>query len=148
MNEKYWQDFQEGDRQKTLAITMTEAHIVAWAGLTMDFYPLHMDEEYCRNSTFGARVVHGPMIFAMAIGMVGSTGFLGGQIIAWLGVEKMRISKPVKIGDTIATIARVIEQRATRNETRGIVVFEYEVLNQHGETVLTFHNLLMLPRRA
>jgi len=148
MKERYWQDFTLGDMQETWSITITEAHIVSWAGLTMDFYPLHMDEEYARTTHFKSRVAHGPMIFAMAIGLVGSSGFLGSKVMAWLGVEHMRITTPVRIGDTITVFATVIENRETRNQERGIIVFEYEARNQHAETVMKFHNLILFPRRA
>lgn len=148
MKEKCWQDFAVGDQQQTWSITITEAHIVNWAGLTMDFYPLHMDEEYARDTPFKSRVAHGPMIFAMAIGLVGSSGFLGSRVVAWLGVENMRITTPVRIGDTVTVFATVLECRETRNQQRGIIVFEYEVRNQHGQTIMKFHNLIMFPRRA
>jgi len=148
MNEKFWQDFTVGDRQQTLSLTITDAHIVNWAGLTTDFYPLHMDEEYARNTIFKGRVAHGPMIFAMAIGLVGSSGFLGSRVIAWLGVEEMRITTPVKIGDTISVVATVVEARETSNPERGIIVFEYEVRNQRDERVMKYRNLILFPRRA
>jgi len=148
MKEKYWQDFTVGDQQETLSITVTEAHIVTWAGLTSDFYPLHMDEEYARNTIFKGRVAHGPMVFALAIGLVGSSGFLGSRVIAWLGVENMRLTTPVKIGDTITVVATVIEKRETQNQERGIVVFEYAVRNQRDERVMKYHNLILFPRRS
>lgn len=148
MKEKFWQDFTVGDRQRTLSLTITDAHIVNWAGLTTDFYPLHMDEEYARNTIFKGRVAHGPMIFAMAIGLVGSSGFLGSRVIAWLGVEDMRITTPVRIGDTISVVATVVEARETSNRERGIIVFEYEVRNQRDERVMKFRNLIMFPRHV
>ncbi len=61
---KYGDDFNIGDVYTTAAITMTESHVVTWAGLTMDFYPLHMDKEYAAKTQFGERLVHGPLIFA------------------------------------------------------------------------------------
>jgi len=146
MRVKLWQDFSVGDQQEALSITITETHIVTWAGLTTDFYPLHMDEEYARNTIFKGRVAHGPMIFAMAIGLVGSSGFLGSSVIAWLGVENMRLTTPVRAGDTIGVVATVIEKRETQNQERGIVVFEYEVRNQRGEKVMKYHNLILFPR--
>jgi acyl dehydratase len=66
---KYGDDFNVGDVFTTAAITMTESHVVTWAGLTMDFYPLHMDKEYAAKTQFGERLVHGPMIFAMSVGL-------------------------------------------------------------------------------
>ena len=56
---------------------MTETHVVNWAGLTGDFYPLHMDREYAAKTQFGERLVHGPFIFALAVGLVAQAGFAG-----------------------------------------------------------------------
>jgi acyl dehydratase len=50
MASKYWEDFKVGDEVTTSSITITDAHLVNWTGLTMDFYPLHMDEEYAKKT--------------------------------------------------------------------------------------------------
>ena len=110
---KYGDDFNVGDIYTTAAITMTEAHVISWAGLTMDFYPLHMDREYAARSQFGERLVHGPLIFAMSVGLVASAGFAGDSAIAWLGVDNMRMLAPVMIDDTITVKVEVIEQSPT-----------------------------------
>ena len=52
MEKKYWEDFTAGEEVTTQSITITDAHLVNWAGLTMDFYPLHMDEEYAKKTIF------------------------------------------------------------------------------------------------
>ncbi len=101
---KYGDDFEIGDVYTTACITVTETHVVNWAGLTMDFYPLHMDKEYAAKTEFGERLVHGPLIFALAVGLVGSAGFAGDAAVAWLGADKMRMLAPVKIGDTITVV--------------------------------------------
>ncbi len=147
LGSRFWEDFSVGDEVVTQAITITEAHLVSWAGLTMDFYPLHMDEEYARNTIYGGRIAHGPLIFSMAIGLVYLSGTYGNSILAWLGVENMRLPAPVKIGDTIRVRASVAEKRETRNPGRGVTKFHWEVTNQRGETVMSLDYILMMYRR-
>lgn len=147
MASKYWEDFSVGDTVATQSITVTEAHLVNWAGLTMDFYPLHMDEEYAKKSAFGGRIAHGPLTFAMSIGLVYMTGIYGDSIIAWLGVENMKLPAPVRIGDSIRVIARVSKKRETRHAERGVTTFSWDVRNQSDETVMTLDYVLMMHRK-
>lgn len=147
MPEKHWEDFTVGDEVTTPAITIAEAHLVSWAGLTMDFYPLHMDEEFAKETIFGGRIAHGPLIFSMGIGLVYLTGIYGDSILAWLGVEAMRLPAPVRIGDTIRVRARVAAKRETRDPSRGVTTFHWEISNQRGETVMSLDYVLMMHRR-
>ena len=148
MPKKYWEDFNVGDKVVTLGITVTDTHLVNWAGLTMDFYPLHMDAEFGKGTEFGGRIAHGPLTFAMAVGLVGMTGIFEDSIVAWLGVENMRISRPVRIGDTIKVEAEVKEKRETKDSRRGITIFRYSVKNQRDEDVMVFDYVLMMHRSA
>ncbi len=145
---KYGDDFNVGDIFTTAAITMTEAHVISWAGLTMDFYPLHMDKEYAGRSQFGERLVHGPLIFAMSVGLVASAGFAGDAAIAWLGVDNMCMLAPVKIGDTITVVVEVLEQNATSDPKKGVQVWRYTVNNQHGEKVMQHDYKMMFHMRG
>lgn len=145
---KYGDDFNVGDKFTTAAITMTESHVVSWAGLTMDFYPLHMDKEYAARSQFGERLVHGPLIFAMSVGLVASAGFAGDSAIAWLGVNNMRMLAPVKIGDTISVAVEVIEKKPTSDPKKGIQVWQYSVSNQRGELVMQHDYKMMFHMRG
>ena len=144
MPEKYWDDFSIGDTFHSMGITMTEAHLVNWAGLTMDFYPLHMNQEYAARTPFKQRVVHGPLTFAMAVGLMGMTGEAKDSVIAWLGVDNMRIPAPVFIGDTIQLRAEVTELIETKKPNQGFCKMRYEVTNQTREVVMVFDmNFLM-----
>ena len=147
MPEKYWEDFSEGDKVTSMAITVTEAHLVTWAGLTMDYYPLHMDKEYAAGTPFKERIAHGPLTFALAVGLMGTTGYAKDSVIAWLGVTDMRIPAPVKIGDTIRLHAEITELRETKNPNQGLTVMRYEVVNQRDETVMTFDMRFLMHRR-
>lgn len=145
---KYGDDFSVGDVYTTAAITVTEAHLVAWAGLTMDFYPLHMDKEYAAKSDFGERLAHGPLIFAMAVGLVGMAGFAGDSAVAWLGANNMKMLGPVKIGDTITVVVEVIDKQPTKKPERGVQTWRYTVKNQRDEPVMVFDYTLMFHMRV
>jgi acyl dehydratase len=145
---KYGDDFDVGDIYTTAAITVTETHVVNWAGLTMDFYPLHMDKEYAAKTPFGERLVHGPLVFALAVGLVGSAGFARDSAIAWLGADNMRMLAPVKIGDTITVKVAVIDKKPTSKPERGIQVWRYTVKNQRDEDVMVFDYTMMFHMRG
>lgn len=148
MPNKYGNDFKIGDVYHTAAITMTETHVVNWAGLTMDFYPLHMDKEYAARTQFGERLVHGPLIFAMAVGLVGSAGFAEDAAIAWLGVDNMKMYAPVKIGDTIRVEVTIMDQRTTKNPKQGVQTWKYTIKNQRDETVMDLDYTMMFHMRV
>ena len=111
MPEKYGDDFAVGDRYTTPSITVTETHVINWAGLTMDFYPLHMDAEYAAKTEFGERLVHGPMIFALAVGLVFQAGFGGDAAIAWLGVDNSGPAGGSSANQTVDAINQQGERR-------------------------------------
>jgi len=145
---KYGDDFEVGDIYTTACITVTETHVVNWAGLTMDFYPLHMDKEYAAKTEFGERLVHGPLIFALAVGLVGSAGFAGDSAVAWLGADKMRMLAPIRIGDTITVVVEVVGKKPTKKPNRGVQVWRYTVKNQRHEPVMVFDYTMMFHMRT
>jgi acyl dehydratase len=71
-------------------------------------------------------------------------GIFGDSVIAWLGLDEVRLPLPVKFGDTIHAAVTVRSTRATSTAGRGVVVLGYEVLNQRGETVMTFASTFLL----
>ncbi len=145
---KYGDDFNVGDVYTTASITVTETHVVNWAGLTMDFYPLHVDKEYAAKTEFGERLVHGPLVFALAVGLVSCAGFAGDAAVAWLGANNMKMLAPVKIGDTITVVVEVIDKKPTRKPERGIQVWRYTVKNQRRESVMIFDYTMMFHMRS
>ena len=144
---KYGDDFSIGDVYTTAAITVTETHLVNWAGLTMDFYPLHMDKEYAAKTEFGERLAHGPLIFGMAVGLVSMAGFGGDAAVAWLGVDNMKMTAPVKIGDTVRVIVEVTDKQETSKPDKGIQTWRYTVKNQRDEDVMVFDYKMMFHMR-
>ena len=145
---KYGNDFKVGETFTTAAITVTETHVVNWAGLTMDFYPIHVDREYAAKTQFGERLAHGPMIFALAVGLVSMSGYGGDSVIAWLGADNMRMLAPVKIGGTIKVTTEVLDQMPTKDPVKGIQTWRYTVTNQRDEKVMVFDYRLMFHMRT
>lgn len=148
MPTKYGDDFKVGETYDAGSITVTETHLVNWAGLTGDFYPLHMDREYAARTQFGERLVHGPMIFALAVGRVALAGFGGDAAIAWLGADDLRMLAPVRIGDTISVSVEIREMRRSSNPQKGVGLWRYTVRNQRGETVMSFDYKMLFHMRG
>jgi len=144
---KYGDDFKIGETFTTAAITVTEAHLVNWAGLTMDYYPIHIDKEIASQSQFGERIAHGPLIFALAVGLLGMSGYAQDSVIAWLGANNMKMLAPVKIGDTIHVETEVTDQKATKDPAKGVQTWRYTVVNHRGEKVMVFDYLMMFHMR-
>ena len=145
---KYGDDFNVADVYTTPSITVTETHVVNWACLTMDFYPLHMDKEYAAKTQFGQRLAHGPLIFGMAVGLVSMAGFAGDSAVAWLGVDNLKMLAPVFIGDTVTVVVEVMEKNPTSKPDKGVQTWRYSVKNQRGETVMVFDYKLMFHMRV
>jgi acyl dehydratase len=145
---KYGDDFELGETFTTAGITVTESHLVGWAGLTMDFYPIHMDKEFASKSQFGERLAHGPLIFALAVGLVSMSGYGADSVIAWLGADTMRMLAPVKIGDTIKVTTEVLERKTTKKPNQGVQTWRYTVTNQRDEAVMVFDYTMMFHMRT
>jgi len=116
--------------------------------LTMDFYPLHMDAEYCAKTVFKERIAHGPLIFGMAVGMAGLAKVEGGSILAWMGVDQMRMKAPVKFGDTITVHIETVEKKETSKPSQGLQTWRYTVKNQRDEAVMVFDMKFLMRRKG
>jgi acyl dehydratase len=142
MRPLYFEDYAVGSARETGGRTITEADIVLHAGQTGDFYPHHMDAEWCKNQDFGQRIAHGTLIFSVAVGM--TAGEVNPEAFSY-GYDRLRFIKPVFIGDTIRVRVSVKEKRDDpRKPTHGIVVELCEVFNQRQQVVLACEHLLMV----
>ncbi len=142
---RFFEDYQVGSTRETLGRTITETDFVIHAGQTGDFYPHHMDAEWCKTQPFAQRVAHGTLIFSVAIGM--TAGEVNPVAFSY-GYDRLRFIKPVFIGDTIRVRVTIKEKRdAPKFAQQGIVVELCEVFNQRNETVLACEHLLVVRRR-
>jgi acyl dehydratase len=133
-----------GTEITTAALTVTEAHVVAWASLTGDWLGIHTNAVAAASGQFGERIAHGPLTMALALGLVTQQRVFDDVVLAWLGVDAVRAQAPVRFGDTIDVVATVKELRPSRTSGRDVCTLDYSIRNQDGETVLTFVNALLL----
>ncbi|MEU6192203.1 MaoC/PaaZ C-terminal domain-containing protein [Streptomyces sp. NPDC047061] len=146
MSERYWEDVQVGDVFQGPGITVTDAHLTNWAGLTGDWTSLHLDAEYAASTPFGGRIAHGPLTLSLSLGLLTQTGVFG-NVVAWLGLDEVRAKAPVHLGDTIRPVAEVTESRPSSKPGRGVWTLAYRTLNQRQETVMTFSSGFLIRRR-
>jgi len=131
---RYYEELDVGARYTAPRRTVTEADIGTFAGLTGDFNPLHMDEVFAAQSDFKGRITHGPMIVGMAFGLGSRAGLFDGTVLGLLEIA-WKFVLPVRPGDTISTVIRVLDKRPTKKPDRGVVEVALDVVNQRDELV-------------
>ena len=145
-NRQYFEDIQLGDEYLSPGRTITEADIVAFAGLSGDYNVLHTDAEYMKTSIFGERIAHGLLGLSISSGLGSRAIVRPFATIAFLGL-RWRFKGPIKIGDTIKVRMRVSDKKETSKPDRGIVTIQRSVVNQRGEVVQEGDTELMIERR-
>ena len=128
MAELAYDEIKIGD-DASLSRTITEAHIVNYAGITGDMNPIHVDAEYAKQSMFGERVAHGMLVAGLISAVLGTQ--LPGPNCIYLG-QDLKFTAPVKIGDTVKVVVTVTEKR----DDKRIIKLQTTALNQRGEVVI------------
>jgi acyl dehydratase len=143
--EQYFEDYELGHQRETGGRTITETDIILHAGQTGDFYPHHMDAEWCKSQPFGQRIAHGTLIFSIGVGM--TAGIVNARAMSY-GYDRLRFIRPVFIGDTIRVRVTIKDKRdEIKRPAHGMVVEACQVLNQRNETVLVCEHLLLVERK-
>jgi acyl dehydratase len=125
-------------------LTVTEAHLVLAAGLFGDFNPLHVDEEFAKQSMFGGRILHGPFTSALVSSPVGM--YFAGTAIAYME-HACRFKAPVKPGDTLRTNWTVVEKLDKPRHKGGICVMTCIATNQSGAVVVEADGKILVASR-
>src|SRR5215210_5040928 len=127
--------------------TVTETDNLLISALTHNPQPLHLDAEYAAGTEFGRIVVNGTFTFALMVGLsVGDTTL--GTLVANLGYDRVRMPKPVFIGDTVRAETEVISLKVSKSRPEaGIVTFEHRMLNQGGDLVCVCERTALMRRR-
>ena len=134
MQSLYFEDFREGMELESTGRTITESDIVMFAAFTGDWNPIHTDAEFSKNTMFGQRIAHGLLTLSVMSGLLMRLGFLEESVIAFYGIDKLRFTNPVFIGDTIKAKAKILEKQDRRQF--GVVKIEASVTKQTGDVVL------------
>lgn len=142
--DRYYEEIEEGE---TFVVeqqrTITETDVVNFAGVSNDFHPLHVSKTVAEDSPFGARIAHGNLVFSIAEAMVAD---MNPRSFSY-GYDDLRFVEPVLVDDTL-TVRREVVETASYNDDLGRVVYEYEVENQDGETVLVCKHITLVEKRG
>jgi 3-hydroxybutyryl-CoA dehydratase len=132
----HWQDFSVGDRYRTLARTITEADIIAFVGVTGMTEVLFTDQTLGQGVAARGRVAPAALTYTLIEGIQCQT-LIQATGLALLEVDK-KVLAPVAAGDTIHAIVEVLEARQTSKGNRAVVTTRNDIVNQNGETVITY----------
>ncbi len=147
---RYFDEWAVGDRiDHQPHRTVTETDNLLISTLTHNPQPLHLDAEYAAGTEFGRIVVNGTFTFSLLVGLsVGDTTL--GTLVANLGYDKVRMPKPVFVGDTLRASTEVIALKDSKSRPdAGIVTFKHLMHNSQGELVCEMERTaLMLKRPA
>jgi acyl dehydratase len=143
----YFEDVEVGFRFETPRRTVTEADLVAFAGVSGDFNPLHTDAVFAAGSIYGERIAHGALVLALATGLRQRVGLFDGTLMGLLEIRSWRFRAPVRIGDTIRVHNEITELRPASKPDRGLMVQRVEVVNQADDVVNDGEFVMLLRRR-
>ena len=148
MSGKYFEDLEVGQRiQHPRGRTVTEMDNVLFSALTMNTQPLHLDEEFAKETQFGQRIVHGLFTAALVVG-ISVPDLTEGTIVANLGYDKVVHPHPVFHGDTIRAETEVLEKRESSSKPdRGIVRLRQIGRKQDGTVVVELERTVMFLKR-
>ncbi|PPR64502.1 MAG: Bifunctional protein PaaZ [Alphaproteobacteria bacterium MarineAlpha3_Bin7] len=144
----FWEEWDIGAEFQTASRTITEADIVNFAGISGDYNPLHIDEEFCKQTQFGTRIAHGPLVYSIAAGLLFQLHLYDDTLIAFLGFDSLKFTLPVKIGDTVRVRVEVLEKRETSKPDRGVMKRLLHVLNQRDEVVQEGVQAFLLKKKS
>ena len=124
-------------------------HQLAWFNMAV-----HSDAEYAKKTWFKERSLAGPLIFAVADGLVHHADNIaelltqdGYEIYAYLGVDDMKITSPVLFGDTLRSDAEVVELRPTKNPERFLFKYKNRAYNQRDQQVIEYQTTMMVMKK-
>ncbi len=143
----YFEDFTVGQEIHGLGATFTEGEIINFA-LQYDPQPFHIDAEAASESQFQGLIASGFQTLALTFRMLLQEGTLCNGMGS-PGIDELRWKLPVRPGDTLHMVAKVLSARASKTRMdRGYVELFCDTLNQRGESVMTLRVVQIIRRRA
>ena len=147
MNERYFDDFEVGQRFESRGVTVTESQILDFA-LAYDPQPFHLDREAAARSPYGGLIASGFQTMMIAFDLVLEQGVWNEASMGSPGLENVRWIRPVRPGDSLTVKAEVVSSTPSQSrDDRGRTGIMYRVLNQNGEVVMTYQIIHILKRR-
>jgi acyl dehydratase len=130
--DRYYDELEVGEKRSFTGLTITETHVVNFAGVTGDHFGLHMDAEYAKTTPFKQRIAHGLLVLSCGAGLI---PLQHGRVLAFIGMKDVRFLAPVFFGDTIHPTMEVLAKRD--KSPGGVVTIQENILNQRDEPVIS-----------
>ena len=147
MGERYFDDFEVGERFISRGVTLSESQILDFA-LAYDPQPFHLDKEAAAASPYAGLIASGFQTLALGFRMFYQEKVVNACSLGSPGMSELRWLLPVRPGDTLHTEVEIMGKRPSRSKPdRGSVDLTFEVKNQHGEAVMSFRSTMILARR-
>lgn len=145
---RYFEDFAVGDAyEHRPGRTITESDNTWFTLLTMNQHPLHFDSEYAAKSEFERPVVNSCLTLSMVVGM--SVSDVSQKAVANLGWERVVLTAPVFVGDTIYAESEVLAARESKSRPgQGVVTVRTTGKKADGTVFITFERTLLVPKEG
>ncbi len=145
---RYFEQFEVGDvYEHRPGRTISEADNTWFTLLTMNQHPLHFDFEYAKKSEFGKPLVNSCLTLSIVAGM--SVSDISQKTIANLGWDKIRLTSPVFIGDTLYAESEVLALRESKSRpTQGIVTVKTTGKKADGTEFMSYERTMLIPKRG
>ena len=126
--------------------TITDTDNIWQSLLVMNTHPLHINVEYGKKTEFKKNLVSSLVTFGIINGM--TVNILSAKAIANLGWDKVRLTHPVFVGDTLYAQSKIIDKRLSKHHpSRGIITAEVKGFNQHKDTIISFERSFLVPTK-
>lgn len=146
MRGRWYEEFRRGETWRSPGRRISRRDIRAFAGLSGDHNPLHIDSLYARRGPFKGPIAHGLLGLAVASGLLDRLGIVRETVLAFVGMD-WRFVRPIRSGDTLRVNLRVLAKRKTGQSDRGLVTLASVIVNQKGKPVQEGRWTLLVHRR-
>ena len=148
MSDRYFEDFELGERFVSGGMTLTEAGIIEFAR-QWDPQPFHIDVEFARKWTFGGLIASGLHTMCVTLKLWLELGVMKSCSLGSPGLGETQFPRPVRPGDTLRVITDIVELRSSASKAdRGICRLRQVTINQRGEPVMEQETTVFLKRRS
>ncbi|MBN2007126.1 MAG: MaoC family dehydratase N-terminal domain-containing protein [Anaerolineae bacterium] len=130
----YFEDFDATVNINSDERTITRHDLETFTKLSGDYNPLHTDEEFARNTPFGALIVQGALVLSIATGLANSMGYISGTVDAFIALD-WKYRAAVKVGDTIWVNLTFKDKRSMPGYQGGLVTLNVTIYNQEHRAV-------------
>ena len=142
---KFFEDFELNDGRTTAKRKITGADIDLHAEESGDYFPHHMDAEWCKAQPFKKRMAHGTLVLTIAIGL---TADVINEVSMTYGFDRIRFVKPVFIDDTIYVNTKIKEKKDHKKPGFGLITEQVETFNQNNELVMVCEHIYLVEKRT